>query len=174
MLISIKKLSICKVYIYYEFLVVLTNGLLPVVSDNNSYNDETGIILQMTLLFNFMTLYFKFWPSLLCSMSVLTLKFVMRAVMDFEEFSQGTTIITDLINLIWLFAAILTCHCVITKIGTIFVEAQIMRTDSQEKLLNDLDDQGVIILKKETHKVEFINKAIKHLKIFCDEKDEIR
>ena len=94
-----------------------------------------------------MTLYFKFWPSLLCSMSVLTLKIVTRAIMDFEKFSQGKAIMIDLINLIWLGAALFACHCVITKIGTIFVEAQILRTDdSQEKLHNDLDDQGVIIL----------------------------
>ena len=54
LLISMKHLSICKLYIYYEFLLTILDQFLP---QSNYYHDQ-ALIVQLTQLHNFLFLYF--------------------------------------------------------------------------------------------------------------------
>ena len=54
LLISIKHLSICKLYIYYEFLLTILNQFLP---ESSSAHDQ-ALIEQLSQLHNFLFLYF--------------------------------------------------------------------------------------------------------------------
>lgn len=66
-----------------------------------------------------------------------------------------------LISMVWLAGCLLICHLIITKVGMIFVNAEILSTGN-EQLLNNLEE-GVMILDETTQEVIFINKAVKQL-----------
>ena len=67
MLVSIKKVEVCKVYFYYEVLLVVLDQCLP-----KDINAETAnFILMIMQILNFLLHYFDWWPSLVCSMLTL-------------------------------------------------------------------------------------------------------
>ena len=67
LLISLKKLEICKVYLYYEALNVVIHNLMITGYPEDAAN-FTHVIMQ---ILNFLLYYFDWWPSL--ALSLLTL-----------------------------------------------------------------------------------------------------
>ena len=66
--------------------------------------------------------------------------------------------------MIWQSLNLLIAHLTITKVGMIFVEAEILR-EGNESLLNELEE-GVIIQDLETKKTIFMNKAVSKLQSY--------
>ena len=56
--ISIKKLAICKIYIYYQAIYILLEEFLP-----RDYGDMQHKLLMANNIMNFGLLYFSFWPG---------------------------------------------------------------------------------------------------------------
>ena len=57
-LLSMKKLAICKVYIYYQIVYLMLEQCLP-----RDYGDMQLKVLMNQTVLDFSLLYFKFWPS---------------------------------------------------------------------------------------------------------------
>ena len=79
----------------------------------------------------------------------------------YNEPFDGEVIIKCLMNMIWQSLNLLVAHLTITKVGMIFVEAEILR-EGNESLLNELEE-GVIIQDAETMETIFVNKAVTKL-----------
>ena len=62
--ISIKKLAICKTYIYYQVIYILLEEFLP-----RDYGDMQLKLLMANNIMNFSLLYFSFWPSVICMLT---------------------------------------------------------------------------------------------------------
>ena len=60
MLISIKKLEVCKVYFYYMMVYKMIECILP-----RDYGSVQAKLYMAYDLIDFCMLYFQFWPSLL-------------------------------------------------------------------------------------------------------------
>ena len=67
MLISLKKLEICRVYLYYEALNVIIHNLMAKEGTADDAN-FTHIIMQ---ILNFLLYYFDWWPSFIVSLLTL-------------------------------------------------------------------------------------------------------
>ena len=61
MLITFKRLSVCRYYIYYELLLTIINAFLP---RGWTYEVENHKMMMMAI-FNFTIYYFEWWPSLI-------------------------------------------------------------------------------------------------------------
>ena len=125
-LISIKKLEVCKVYFYYEAMLVVLEQFLP--KDMNA--ETANFILMIMQILNFLLHYFDWWPSLVTSMLTLVVQMIGRAVFHDEPIDAGR-IITLLISMIWLAGTLLGMHIIITKVGMIFVNAEILSTGNE-------------------------------------------
>ena len=64
LLISFKRLSICKVYIYYQVVYVLLELFLP-----RDHGDMQLKVMMDNNLMSFLLLYFDFWPSCIAMLS---------------------------------------------------------------------------------------------------------
>ena len=128
LLISMKYLAICKTYFYYELILVMIEQFLPL--NENIGTANTRILLMQTL--NFLLHYFDWWPSMICALLTLPVYLYGRATLHFEpEPISADTLIYLVISMIWLFMNILICHLIITKVGFIFVDAEILRTGNE-------------------------------------------
>ena len=67
MLISLKKLEICRVYLYYEALNVIIHNLMATEGTADDANFR-HIIMQ---ILNFLLYYFDWWPSFIVSLLTL-------------------------------------------------------------------------------------------------------
>ncbi len=67
----------------------------------------------------------------------------------------------------WQFCNFLACHFVITSVGLLYVNADMMRK-SHEKILSNLKE-GVVTVDKNTGRVMFANKAAKRLNKYLTE-----
>ena len=61
LLVSIKQLSVCRYYLYYELLLFIINICLP---QGLSF-DVTNEKMMMFAVLNFTIYYFEWWPSLI-------------------------------------------------------------------------------------------------------------
>ena len=66
-------------------------------------------------------------------------------------------VIIGVLSLLWLSMQLVVLEVMITKVGKMFVETEICRSESKETL-DGLSD-GLIIIEKESSKVMFANKA---------------
>ena len=63
--------------------------------------------------------------------------------------------------MVWLAINLLIVHLVITKVGLIFVDAEILRIGNEQLL--DNFEEGVLILEEEKMEPIFLNKAAREL-----------
>ena len=64
LLISFKKISICKVYIYYQVIYILLELCLP----RNHGDMQLKLMLDNNVM-SFLLLYFDFWPNCIAMLS---------------------------------------------------------------------------------------------------------
>ena len=88
MLVSVKKLRICRMYFYYELLFIVVEQMLPIPIEAETANMKLILKLQL----NFILTYFDFWPSLACSLVTMLLHFSVRAPIYKEAIDQAETI----------------------------------------------------------------------------------
>ena len=89
------------------------------------------LISLLLNVFSLLVFYFDFWPSLLCNTLVLILNPIIRSfVYEESEEANGIAIVV-LLNIFWQGLIFFFAHIVVSKLGFIFVEAEIMRTGNE-------------------------------------------
>ena len=89
------------------------------------------LISLLLNVFSLLVFYFDFWPNLLCNTLVLILIPIVRSFV-YEESEEATGIATAvLLNIFWQGLIFFFCHIVVSKLGFIFVEAEIMREGNE-------------------------------------------
>ena len=76
LIISLKRIGICKCYFYYEFIVFLVDQFLP--QNETMGQAYTQLLTNQTL--TFIVYYYHFWPSFFLSISSVILKFLSRSI----------------------------------------------------------------------------------------------
>lgn len=153
-LIALKWRKITKIFFYYELITSLLEMMLP--SDITQAAATLIRVLVTTL--NFISDYFDFLPSLIC----IILQYPVMAGFHAAFYNlptDGTFFGGMILNMITSAVSIWMCHICITKIGMIFVEAEVLR-EGNEQLLNNLEE-GVIIGHEDNTKILFMNEAAK-------------
>ena len=74
LMISMKRIGICKYYFYYEFIIYLVEQFLP----QNQTMGQAYTQLLTSQILTFMIYYYHFWPSLLLSLTSIILKFLIQ------------------------------------------------------------------------------------------------
>ena len=115
--------------------------------------------MTMSSILDFTLFYFHFWRALMFTMLKMVVFNAGRKIFYYETIDE--TIMECLMNMFFQSLSIWIIHIIITQVGMIFVEAEVLRTGN-EQVLDNLEE-GVIIQNKDTHKVVFINKAAKRM-----------
>ena len=130
MLLSLKWLSITKVYIYYEILVVVAGQCLP-----QDVNVQRGnLFLYHILSANFTDFYFSWWPSIL-GLSITQVTYSMSRSVFFAEEAKNL-ILEGILNFSNLAFTCLTIHIVISWVGQAYTDSIVQATGNEE-MLND-------------------------------------
>ena len=119
LLLSLKWHEVSKANIYYEIFDKVIKQFFPIdVTANIAINLRfNGAILS------FATDYFNFWPNLAMKIATIALEYAGRAFMYGESFP----VVDCIMNMAFLAISIWTLHLCITKMGMIFVDAEILR-----------------------------------------------
>jgi len=99
--------------------------------------------------------YFDLVPTLIATALSLIPVHVKRVV--FYDDSVSSMVISCVIAIIWQLTWILMIHLVITKVGMVYVEAEVLR-EGNDQTLDNLDE-GVVILDEKEMKIRYFNKA---------------
>lgn len=137
LLVSFKYRNIVKFTIYFECIFYFLEALTPTSTELSKDAD----ILMLGCILVFVMSYFKFLPSLLA------VEVSMLAPYTSRYFFYGTDpwklALACFLQLFNVAISFTCCHLIITKVGMIFVDAEVLR-EGNEQLLNNLDE-GVII-----------------------------
>ena len=147
MLVSVKYLSITKVYIYYEMLVVITGQFLP-----QDINAQRGnLFLYNTQSANFIDFYFSWWPSLL-SLLISQVTYTSSRIILFADEAHT---VSGILNFASLVFACLAIHIVISWVGQVYTDSLVQATGNEE-ILNDFEE-AIVILDEKNGKQLFTN-----------------
>ena len=137
--LSFKYLRVTKVYIYCNLIVTLICEIgLP-----NGLGAERIEFMHLSLLMIFILDYFDFYPSIVCIIIVHLSQIASESILYGNEITTSH-VISVLGICVLQFLQLFTIHIIITKVGMIFVESEIVRIGN-DQILNNLKE-GVIIL----------------------------
>ena len=111
-------------------------------------------------LINFMCFYFDLWPSILSCLANMVIQYIGRIIFHEEEVN-GHSLFTLIASMVMLAFLLWGMHLIMTKVGMIYVYAEILR-QGNEQLLDNFDE-GILIYAEETSDLIFANKAVKNL-----------
>ena len=103
-----------------------------------------------------------FWANV--SMSAV---FFRRALLYDED--VGGLVIGYVLSAVWLTANLIYIHLILTKVGMIYLDAEVLR-EGNDSTLNNLEE-GVVILKEEDLQVQFQNQAAIKVERKINDKD---
>ena len=152
-LVSMKKLAVCKMYIYYQIVYLILEECLP----RDFGEMQLKVLMNQTVL-DFSLLYFNFWPSCIGVLCIQIFQVAARTFI-YDKDVTSSVIAEGIGGIVFQFSNLLAMHIVINIVGLLFVKAEILRA-GDEQLLNDLKE-GVIIMDEESGLVLFVNKAAK-------------
>jgi hypothetical protein len=156
-LVSFFYKPVTKVFLYFEALQQVINVITPCEIELSA----RLLVDALINLFQFLMNYFHWWPALICSNIALSMTILQRAI--FLDDDLNVLILTYICFLIWHSFNLLICHLLVTKVGMIFTEAEVLRTCKAD-LLDNLD-QGLILLDEEDSSILYSNKVFNNLKI---------
>ena len=156
LVISFKRLSICKTYFYFELLVFLVQMLMPL---SRSIEDEMGYY-KLLFIENFLFYYFEWSSCMMLGFAQILIFLTSRAAFHDDLVSSKMSSTLILMTLHWIFYALLY-HCIITKVGLIYIDAEVM-SSGHDALLNGLEE-GLIIADEHTKEMQFANIAAKRI-----------
>ena len=138
-------------YSYYlDITVQMVETLLPIGFE---FGHELLWQMMMQYIIFFLS-YFNFWPSFAYSLFSLIPVFAFRIA--FYQEPLGTVLI-GLIYIPWSCLNMFIMHWVITKMGFLYVEAEVLRSGN-DQLLDNLEE-GVIIVEETTNDILYYNNA---------------
>ncbi len=135
--------------IYYEALQQFIVAFLPL--EINVTRDVTVTVFQV--LMDFWLHYFEFMPSMLSGIISLLPLFAKRAI--FYEEPTGDLAMSCISTVLWMILNMIIVHLVVTKVGMIYIDAEVLREGNTETL--DNLEEGVIILDEKTMEIKFQN-----------------
>ncbi len=112
-------------------------------------------LISIVILVDFLLDYFHFAPSLIASLIALGTVSVKRALFFNEPVRELA--VSYLTSAVWLTINVSIIHLIITKVGFIYTEAEVLRKGN-DQILNNLNE-GVIILDQEDLQIKFQNRA---------------
>ena len=154
-LISFYCKSVTKLFFYFE---ILQSGIIVLTPQEIELSSKL-LIEALLNLFQFMLNYFHFWPALLCSNISLSMTILQRAI--FLDDDPKVLTLAWICFLIWHSFNLLICHLIVTKVGMIFAEAEVLNS-SKHDLLDNLN-QGVILLDEQNQQISFASKVAKNI-----------
>ena len=114
MLISLKYLTVTKLYFYYELFAVLVDQCMPNIANTHLGNEFLNHEQQA----NFTEFYFSFWPSIVSLLVPQVTYSVSRIDLLFEQEDDVLILVVDgVICFIWLVIYCLLTHIVVQWIG---------------------------------------------------------
>ena len=116
-LISLKRLSICKVYFYYNML----NQVILICLPQGVEMHTNMWLFTSNVLFNFCTHYFHFTASLITALATQICFFIGRYSF-YDDPLDGKMVANNLFICCWQSLNFLALHLLITKIGFIYSE----------------------------------------------------
>ena len=133
--------------LYFELLDETINVGLPIEID--SFYD----ILIRTLIsaLRFILCYFNGFAGIFWANVSIGSVFVRRALFHEEDF--GDLVIGYVMTVVFLTVNLIYIHLILTKIGMIYIDAEVLR-EGNDSTLNNLEE-GVVILKEEDWQVQF-------------------
>ena len=136
--LSFKYLKVTKLYIYYNLMTALIWEIgLPSTMGTARIN-----YMQMSLLVIFILDYFHFWAPVLC-MTIIHLSQIASESILYGNEITASLVIHVLGVCVIQFLHFFTVHIIITHVGMIFVDSEIVRIGN-DQVLNNLKE-GVII-----------------------------
>ena len=131
-LATLKYRSLAKLEIYFEcvlpFLEALTVVWVPL--------DRSSVLHMMMMTITFWLGYFSFWPGLIAIEIAVIPLYVNRYVFFGEDGYMLT--VTCLFWMFNLFVAAVFVHLIVSKVGMIFVDADVLR-EGNEMLLDSIE-----------------------------------
>ena len=158
--ISYKKPRVCRMYFFYELMMMMIDQCLP-----RDINLETlNFLLLLLTTLNFFSMAYDYWPNLVaCSISQVIFTAIRASVYNDEL--NGDAVLGCFFNILWSVLVTLCAHVVITSAGLLFVEAEILR-QGNDSILDGLKE-GVIILSEDTSEIHYWNRAAKNMSVNC-------
>ena len=99
--------------------------------------------------------YFNGFAGIFWANVILSTVFFRRAL--FYEEDAGGLVISYVMSVMFLTLNLIYIHLILTKIGMIYIDAEVLR-EGNDATLNNLEE-GVVILKEEGLQVQFQNQA---------------
>ena len=154
LILSFKYLRLTKVFIYYNVMAALVWEIgLP-----HGMGLERINYMQVQLVIVFILDYFDFYPSIACIVGVHLSHIFSESVLYGHEIT-ALFVIQVLGVCVIQYLQLFTVHIIMTKMGMIFVEAEIVRIGN-DQILNNMKE-GVVILHETSENVLFVNTAAK-------------
>ena len=136
---------------------MLTNSLIPI---NIRYASNYLIYQMLINYIDFWLNYFHFWPSLATSFLTQICFYAARNI--FYDDSISEIIVFGIFSIPWHLLNLLFIHLVITKVGMLYAETEVLRVGNEQVL--DSLQEGVVILERGTENndgILYSNKASK-------------
>lgn len=153
-LVSLRYKRVSKTFIYYEIILDILQALSP--QDVGPFHALLFVVLLGMI--DFMCNYFDWWPSLIKVYIALGVHWGGQALFVEEH---GISFLSCALVTGWFGLTLLGIHLVVTKVGMIYVETEVLK-NGNEKLLNTLTE-GVIIFRGDRKDVIFTNTKAKRL-----------
>ena len=136
--LSFKYLKVTKLYIYYNLMFALIWDIgLPSTMGTARIN-----YVQVSLLVIFILDYFHFWAPVLCMTIIHLSQIASESILYGNEITASLFIHVHGVCVIQ-FLHFFTVHIIITQVGMIFVDSEIVRIGN-DQVLNNLKE-GIII-----------------------------
>ena len=148
-IVCLKWPRLVKWLIYFEMLDEVINVGLPIEIESST--DVTFRMLVTTL--RFIICYFNGFAGIFWANVSMSTVFFRRALLFDEE--VGGLVIGYVLTVVSLTANLIFAHLILTKIGMIYIDAEVLR-EGNDSTLNNLEE-GVVILKEEDLQVQFQN-----------------
>ena len=157
MLVSFKKLEICKIYFYYMQVYKMVEQIMP-----RDYGSVRLKLMMSYDLLDYTMLYFHFWPSLIWTMaSHFTMFYISLKVYDLEF--TNAALVETIAGAIWQCMNLACIHLVYNWVGNTYVKTEVTKRGN-EGILDNLSE-GVVIVDQESGIVQFRNKAAQSFNI---------
>ena len=149
--------------LYFEMLDEVINVGLPVEMESS----KDILLLTLTTTLRFILCYFNGFAGIFWANVCISTVFFRRALF-YDEDVVGL-VIGYILTAVWMTANLIYIHLILTKIGMIYIDAEVLR-EGNDSTLNNLEE-GVVILKEEDLTIQFQNQAAIKVERKINDKD---
>ena len=133
---------------YLETLIAVVDVMMPIdVAEGGHYLSSKMLLSYITFIHS----YFEWWPSLSCSLLSLIPFGAVRHIY-FDE-PVNMILSTVMINMIYHFMNLFFIHLIITKVGMLYAETEVLRSGNNQ-LLDNLEE-GVVIFDEKKNDIVY-------------------